>query len=183
MTHIGRILLMATLLGLLALTPTRTSAATLVPFQASVSENYALSICAPLTACIQATGTGHATYLGQVTEYASVLVDINPADVVIVNGYSCNPETRSTLLVAHNGDQITMSATGSSCSATSTTGSAHDSYVVTGETGRFQGASGIGTDSNTYMVTGQLPTGQFVGVAATTFSGNLSSPGALASSH
>ena len=183
MTQIGRILIMAALLGLLALTPTRTSAATLVPFRASVHEHYTLKFCAPLTACIQATGTGHATYLGQVTEYASVLVDINPADVVIVNGYSCNPETRSTVLVAHNGDQITMSATGLSCSATSTTGSAHDSYVVTGGTGRFQGASGIGANSNTYMVTGQLLTGEFVGEADVTYSGNLSSPGALASYH
>lgn len=168
MAQIRRILVMAPLLGLLALTPTRTSAATLVPFQASLFEHFTLSLCAPQTVCITATGTGQATHLGEVTEYASVQVDVNPADVV--NG--CNPETRSTVLVAANGDEITMSATGWSCDATS---SAHDLYVVTGGTGRFQGACGTGTDSNGFMVTG--PGG---GVAVTTFSGNLSSPGSLA---
>jgi len=170
MTPLGRILVMAPLLGLLALTPTRTSAATLVPFQASVFEHFTESLCAPDTVCITATGTGQATHLGKVTEYATVRVDINPADVV--NG--CSPETRSAVLVAANGDEITMSATGCSYSVSS---SARDSYSVTGGTGRFQGAFGTGADSNVYSITGP-----FMGVAVTTFSGNLSSPGSLASS-
>jgi hypothetical protein len=175
MAQIGRILVMAALLGLLALTPTRTSAATLVPFQASVFEHFSEGFCAPQTVCITAAGTGQATsgqasHLGKVTEDFSVQVDVNPADVV--NG--CSPETRSTVLVAANGDEITMSATGWSCFATS---SASDSYVVTGGTGRFQGAFGSGTDSNTFMLTSSDS-----GVAVTTFSGNLSSPGSLASS-
>ena len=167
MPQTGRILIMATLLGLLALTPTRTSAASLVPFQATIFEHYTLDFCAPRTVCITATGTGQATHLGEVTEYASVRVDVNPSDVV--NG--CSPETRSTVLVANNGDEITMSATGWSCSATS---SARDSYVVSGGTGRVQGASGTGTDYNVHDIT--------TGVAVTTFSGNISSPGSLASS-
>lgn len=171
MTQIARFLVMAALLGLVALTSTRTSAATLVPFQATVYEHFTVSLCAPATVCIQATGSGHATHMGQVTEYASVRVDVNPADAV--NG--CNPETRSTVLVAANGDEITMTATGWSCSATS---SAHDSYVVSGGIGRFQGAFGTGTDSNVYSITGPG-----TGVDVTTFSGNLSSPGSLASSH
>jgi hypothetical protein len=177
MTQIGRILIMAALLGLLALTPARTSAATLVPFQASVFEHYTVGPCeppTPLTACIRATGTGHASHMGQVTEYATVQLDVNPADA---DKNGCNPEIRSTTLVAANGDQITMSATGWGCFATSTTGSAHDSYVVTGGTGRFQGAFGSGTDSNAFMLLGSD-----YGVAVTTFSGNISSPGSLASS-
>jgi len=170
MTYRGRILAIATLLGLAMLAPTRASAATLVPFQASVFEHYTLSVCASYTVCITGVGTGRATQLGEVTEYASVRVDINPADSV--NG--CSPETRSTVLTAANGDEITMSATGCGYNATS---SARDSYVVTGGTGRFQGASGSGTDSNVHMLTGPG-----VGVAVTTFSGYLSSPGSLASS-
>lgn len=170
MTQIGRMLMMAPLLGLLALTPMRTSAATLVPFQATVYEHFTVSLCAPATVCIGAAGTGIATHMGQVTEYASVRDNVNPSDAV--NG--CTPETRSTVLVAANGDEITMTATGWSCSASS---SAHDSYVVSGGTGRFQGAFGTGTDSNVHRITGPG-----TGVAVTTFSGNISSPGSLASS-
>jgi hypothetical protein len=170
MIYQGRILAIAALLGLAMLVPTRAFAATLVPFQATVFEHYTLSVCAPHTVCITAHGTGQATHLGELTESATVQVDINPADAV--NG--CSPETRNTTLVAANGDEITMSATGCGYSATN---SARDSYVVTGGTGRFQGASGSGTDSNVHMLTGPG-----VGMAVTTFSGNLSSPGSLASS-
>jgi hypothetical protein len=67
-----------------------------------------------------------------------------------------------------------MSATGCGYAATN---SARDSYIVSGGTGRFQGASGSGTDSNVHMLTGPG-----VGVAWTNFSGDLSSPGSLASS-
>lgn len=165
-----RIPAIAVLLGLLALVPTRASAATLVPFQATVFEHYTLSLCAPATVCITAHGTGQATQLGDVTEVASVRVDINPADTV--NG--CSPETRTTVLVAANGDEIAMSATGCGYAATN---SARDSYIVSGGTGRFQGASGSGTDSNVHMLTGPG-----VGVAWVNFSGDLSSPGSLASS-
>ncbi|GAC1523335.1 MAG: hypothetical protein NVS2B16_31560 [Chloroflexota bacterium] len=170
MTQIGRILSTAVLFGLLALMPARASAATLVPFQAAVFEHYTVSVCAPHTVCITAVGTGHATHLGRVTEYASVRVDINPADVV----NDCSPETRSTLLVGANGDEIRLSAIGCGYSATS---SARDSYVVTGGTGRFKDAFGTGTDSNVHMLTGPG-----VGVAVITFSGNLSSLGSPASS-
>lgn len=164
MIQIGRILATTALLGLMALMPTRASAATLVPFQASVFEHFTLSLCGPWTVCIDAQGTGQATALGRVSESASVRVDINPADAV----GGCTPETRSTTLVAANGDEITMSATGCGYLATN---SARDLYVVTGGTGRFQGASGSGTESNVYTMTGPG-----MGVAWVTFAGTLSSP-------
>lgn len=178
MTKFKRVLLMATLPGLaalLALTvlilrPSQASAATLVPFQASVSENFTAAPCGKLAVCITATGTGQATHLGAITEDASVVIDINPADQQ--NG--CAPETRTTTLTAANGDTITMSGTGlTRCLGSS---EANDSYVVTGGTGRFQGASGSGTDSNTHTFTGPG-----VGVAFTTYSGDLSSVGSLTS--
>lgn len=170
MIYRGRILAIGPLLALVALVPAGASAAALVPFQATVFEHYTLSVCAPATACIMAIGTGQATQLGEVTESATVRVDINPADAV--NG--CSPETRTTVLMAANGDEIWMSAAGWGCPATS---SAHDSYVVTGGTGRFQSATGGGTDSNLHSLTGPG-----VGAAETTFIGELSSPGSLAGS-
>ena len=64
-----------------------------------------------------------------------------------------------------------MTATGKSCSTGPTTVTAVDSYVVTGGTGRFSGASGSGT--NTALV--DLASGRSV----ITFIGTLSSPGSL----
>jgi hypothetical protein len=133
-------------------------------------EHYTVSICGLYARCINTTGTGQATHLGEVAESATVRVNVNPADAVS----GCSPETRYTVLTAANGDEITMSATGWGCLATN---SAQDSYVVIGGTGRFQGATGSGTDSNVHRLTGPG-----VGVAVTTFSGDLSSPGSLASS-
>jgi hypothetical protein len=178
MMRLRRVLLMAALPGLavlLVLTvfflrPSHTSAATLVPFQASVSETYTAAPCGPSSVCITAVGTGQATHLGAITEDASVVIDLNPADQH--NG--CAPETRTTTLTAANGDTITMSGTGfTRCPGSS---EANDSYVVTGGTGRFQGASGSGSDSNTHTFTGPG-----VGVAFTTYSGDLSSVGSLTS--
>jgi hypothetical protein len=176
MIRLRRALLMATLSGLavlLALTalflrPSHTSAATLVPFQASVSETFTIAKCGQWSVCITAIGTGQATHLGNITEDSSIVADINPADQH--NG--CAPETRTTTLTAANGDTITMSGTGlTRCPGSN---EANDSYVVTGGTGRFQGASGSGTDNNIHT-----QTGPGVGVALTTYSGNLSSVGSL----
>lgn len=170
MTYRGRILAIAPLLGLLALVPLPASAATVVPFHASVFEHYTLSVCAPSTVCIEATGMGQATYMGDVTETATVRVDINPADAP----GGCSPETRVTTLTAADGDSMTMSATGCGFSATN---SAIDSYVATGANVRMQGASGSGIDWNLHMLTGPG-----VGVAWVTFSGVLSAPDLLMSS-
>lgn len=171
MTYRGRILAIAPLLGLLALVPMRASAATVVPFHASVFEHYTPSVCAPSTVCIEATGMGQATYMGEVTETATVRVDINPADAP----GGCSPETRVTTLTAADGDSITMSATGCGFSATN---SAIDSYVATGEGARLASVSGSGLDWNLHMLTGPG-----VGIAWVTFSGVLSSSGPVVSSH
>ncbi len=178
MIKLRRALLIAALPGLAALLvltvlflrPSHASAATLVPFHASVSENFTAARCGQWSVCITAVGTGQATHLGEITEDSSVVIDINPADQH--NG--CAPETRTTTLTAANGDTITMSGTGlTRCPGSS---EANDSYVVTGGTGRFQGASGSGSDRNTHTFTGPG-----VGIAFTTYSGDLSSVGSLAS--
>jgi hypothetical protein len=181
MTRFKRVLLMTSLpvlavvlaLTVLLLRPSHTSAsaATLVPYQASVSETFSAAMCGQWAVCITATGTGQATHLGAISEDASIVVDINPADQQ--NG--CNLETRTTTLTAANGDTITMSGSGLT-GCPESTNEANDRYVVTGGTGRFQGASGSGTDSNTHTFTGPD-----AGVATTTFSGDLSSVGSLTS--
>jgi hypothetical protein len=178
MLKLRRILLIAALPGLAALLalsvvflrPSHAAAATLVPFKASVSENFTAAPCGASSICITAVGTGQATDLGAITEHSSVVVDLNPAD----QQHGCAPETRTTTLTAANGDTITMSGTGlTRCPGSS---EANDSYTVTGGTGRFQGASGSGSDSNTHTFTGPG-----VGVAFTTYSGDLSSVGSLTS--
>ncbi len=153
----------------LFLRPSPAAAESLVPFHASVSENFTAAPCNTKSICITAIGHGQAEHLGEISEYALVVVDVNPAD--LHNG--CEPETRSTTLTAANGDVITMYGTGYSCPATS---DAHDSYAITGGTGRFQGSSGSGTEHNTHTFTKPG-----VGVATVTYDGTISSVGSLKS--
>jgi len=151
------------------MSPAAAVADSLVPFQATVSETFTAAPCGGWDRCITAVGVGEATHLGAITEKATVVVDANPADAQ--NG--CSPETRTTTLTAANGDTVTMSGTGWSCAATS---DAHDSFTITGGTGRYQGAGGSGSESNVHTFTGPG-----VGVATVTYDGTISSVGSLGS--
>jgi hypothetical protein len=161
------VLAVAVTLSVLLLRPSHAAASSLVPFHASVSETYTAAKCGQWSLCITAVGTGQATHLGEVTEHATVVVDINPADAQ--NG--CAPETRTTTFTTANGDTLTMHGTGFSCAATS---DAHDDYSITGGTGRYQGASGSGNEYNVHTFTGPG-----VGVATVTYEGTISSVGSL----
>ena len=173
MPVVRRISLVVAALGvaLIAL-PRPASAATLVPFQATVFESgFTSTLCAPMPSlCITIPGTGEATgeatHLGTVQEDASVLNDLasTPAP-------GCHTETRDTTLTAANGDQITMHATGINCSTGPTTVTAVDSYVVTGGTGRFSGASGSGINTASINLASTT--------AVVTYRGTISSPGSL----
>lgn len=147
--------------------PSQAAAASLVPFHASVSETFTAAPCGVMSRCITAVGHGQAEHLGEVTEHAIVVVDMNPADLQ----HGCAPETRATTLTAANGDVIMLYGTGLTCPATS---DAHDSYTITGGTGRFQGASGSGAETNAHTFTGPG-----VGVATVSYSGTISSVGSL----
>jgi len=84
-------------------------------------------------------------------------------------GPSCTTEGHAetrTPLVAANGDQITLLTTAYNCTTGPTTQTAMDSYVVTGGTGKFSGASGSGTITATIDLAN--------GTAMTTFTGTLS---------
>ena len=157
--------LVATVAAALFLRPASASADSLVPFHATVSETFTAHPSGPAARCVMAVGTGQAEHLGAITESATIVVDTNPAD--LQNG--CAPEVRTTTLTAANGDVITMHGTGLSCAATS---DAHDNYTITGGTGRFQSASGSGSEYNVHTFTGPG-----VGVATVTYDGTISSVG------
>ena len=149
------------------LRPSQASAESLVPFHATVSETFTAAPCGTNLRCVTAIGVGHATYLGEIRENASVVIDTDPGKVQ--NG--CSPETRDTRFTAANGDTITMHGTGWTCAATS---DAHDNYGITGGSGRFEGASGSGAEYNVHTFTGPG-----VGVATVTYDGTISSVGSL----
>ena len=157
----------AVMATMLVLRPSQASAASLVPFHATVSETFTAAPCGGTFRCITAVGHGQATHLGEITENATVVVNTDPGKVQ--NG--CSPETRDTRFTAANGDTITMHGTGWTCAATS---DAHDNYGITGGTGRFQGASGSGNEYNVHTFTGPG-----VGVATVTYDGTISSVGSL----
>ena len=162
-------LAVALVLALPSLRPAPASADSLVPFHATVSETFTAGPCGVLSRCITAAGTGHAVHLGKITETATIVVDLDPTHA---DG-SCAPEVRTTTLTAANGNTISMSGTGWSCASTS---EAHDSYGITGGTGRFQGASGSGVEFNVHTFTGPG-----VGVSTVTYDGTISSVGSLKS--
>jgi hypothetical protein len=158
----------AMLLNGLVVPLSQASAASLVPFQARVAETFTAAPCGQWAVCITASGTGQAAQLGEIAESAMIVVDVNPADQQ--NG--CAPETRATTLTAANGDEITMSGTGlTRCPGSDV---ANDNFVITSGTGRFEGASGSGSEQNTHTFTGPG-----VGVATVAYRGNISSVGSL----
>ncbi len=145
------------------------AAASLVPFRATVAETFTAGPCSPTPSlCVTNTGSGQATHLGNIRESTVTVLDLasGPGPGCATDGHA---ETRMTTLFAANGDQITLAATGYSCPTGPTTLTAVDTYVVTGGTGRFSGASGGGT------ITGAIDLAN--GTAIDTFSGVLSEEG------
>ena len=159
--------LVVALCAVLVAVPQPASAKGLVPFRATMVETIiSLEMCGPMLRCPTATGIGQATHLGRTTSSGGVVVDLAHPDAA-----GCFPEIRTTVFTAANGDQIMITATGKSCSTGPTTVTTVDSYVVTGGTGRFSGASGSGTDSALVDLARRT--------AVTTFIGTLSTPGSL----
>ena len=160
-------LAVAVLLAVLVTAPRQAAAASLVPFHATIAETFTAAPCAPVPSlCVTIMGSGHATHLGHVHEFAAVY-----SDLASHAGPGCFTETRTTILTAANGDQLTLVSTGHHCVTSPTTETAVDAYVVAAGTGRFRGATGSGT--NTAII--DLASG----TAVVTFSGLLSSPGSL----
>jgi hypothetical protein len=109
-------------------------------------------------------GSGYATHLGQIQESGLAKVDLAS------NVGGCSNDSGSFTFTAANGDQITLETAGQNCSS-GTTAISHDSYTVTGGTGRFSGASGSGTGTAIINLAS--------GTSVATYSGVLSTPGSL----
>jgi hypothetical protein len=158
------------LVGLLVLVGATTQIATAqpaVPFHARlVTINQQPAPCGETHVCIALNGSGVTTHLGKVSEVGQVEIDVASQPVP---GQPCTTNVRTMLLTAANGDQLSLLITGVNCetgATTGITGISHDTWVVTGGTGRFSGATGSGTET----VQINLP----ASTAWTTMSGTLS---------
>jgi hypothetical protein len=155
--------------------PLHTSAASQVPFQATLTEN-GPSTAAPCPLsqtryiCVSFTGTGHATHLGAITETAVVRVDTSAGPGPGIPG--CAPEVRTSTLTAVNGDSITLEGPGEAC-GDDISATAWDAPLAITGTGRFAGVVGQVGDSVAIHRSPPPVT------SVTTFSGTLSSPGSL----
>ena len=151
----------------------RTLADRLVPFQATLTEQFSGVQCGPTVLCVSVTGTGTAAHLGRVTDTRQVRIDLsNPAT-------GCLPVLSDTMtLTAANGDQVFATGAGQNC-LTSNPDVQNEAvtYTVTGGTGRFSAAGGSGTWHTHVVITAETATTS-MGTATTSASGLLASPGA-----
>jgi hypothetical protein len=159
------------LLALLGVTPQLASAKSEVPFYAELLGGGGPPpvLCGPALLCIAIADNGHATHLGRVSDVGQVIVDLasQPGPTP-----DCHTNTRTALFTGANGDQLALALHGVSCDTGATsgiTGVSHDTYVVTGGTGRFSGATGQGT-STVYIYA-------LEGRSVSVFSGTVSRPG------
>jgi hypothetical protein len=161
------------LVALLGITPQLAIAKAQVPFYAELlgggTGGPPPVLCGPALLCIATADSGHATHLGAVSDVGQVIVDLasQPGPTP-----DCHTNTRTALFTGANGDQLALALHGVSCDTGATsgiTGISHDTYVVTGGTGRFSGATGSGT--STVYINGPA------GTSLSVFSGTVSSPG------
>jgi hypothetical protein len=164
----GRICVaVAVVVAVMGAAPLSTRATSQVPFHATTFESIiSATLCGTSSLCITVTGSGEATHLGTIQDSTFITVDLtsNPAP-------GCNTQTLDTTFTAANGDQLTLHGTGVSCATGPTTVTVMDSFVVSGGTGRFSGASGSITDTGTANLV--------TSTAVATFDGTISSPGSL----
>jgi hypothetical protein len=157
------------LLTLLAAVPQGAAAQDIVPFRATTRETVVVIPCDPNVFCISTTGSGHATQLGKISESANFSIDL-----VNTPAPGCNLATGTMTLTGETGDSISLSLKGTGCYTSSTTQTILRSFVVTGGTGRFSGATGSGTETVHSDVTNPTaPTG------VADFYGTLSTPASL----
>jgi hypothetical protein len=105
-------------------------------FRGKLEGNFSTVAPAPLLTLVDDV-TGHATVLGKVTGTFTPVIDFNQpsgGDFFVV--------TKTGSLVAADRDQVNFSMVGTFNSVTL---DVHYVFVVTGGTGRFEGASGNGT--------------------------------------
>ena len=143
--HLSVVFVVAGLLVLLGATAQTAAAKQAVPFRAVlVTINETPAPCGEMHLCIALDGNGIASHLGLVRETGQVEIDLAS------QSGPCTNNVRTMLLTAANGDQLSLLITGVNCDTGATsgiTGISHDTWVVTGGTGRFSGATGSGTET------------------------------------
>lgn len=116
--------------------PRPTFASTQVPFMGSYS---GVIIPPHGPPPVTLSGSGTANYLGRSTNYGHVAVT-RPASCA--NGF--DTQNTETLTSTDDGDQIDLTIADESCPIAPGVYQGSGTYVVTGGTGRFAGASGTG---------------------------------------
>ncbi len=95
-------------------------------------------------------GTATSSHLGTGPYMSALTIDY--ADVTFPSATEyCAPVTGNSTLYAANGDEVFVSTTGQVCASTAA-GAVHTltaTYTITGGTGRFEGATGSGTETGT----------------------------------
>jgi hypothetical protein len=133
------------LLTLVGVTTQIATAKQAVPFRAVlVTINEQPAPCGEAHLCIPVDGHGVASHLGLVHETGQVEIDLTS------QSGPCTNNVRTMLLTAANGDQLSLTINGVNCDTGATsgiTGISHDTWVVTGGTGRFSGATGSGIET------------------------------------
>lgn len=139
------ILVLASLLALFGATTQLAAARQATPFHAVlVTINQQPAPCGETHLCIALDGNGVASQIGRVHETGQVEIDLTS------QSGPCTNNVRTMLLTAANGDQLSLLITGVNCDTGATsgiTGISHDTWVVTGGTGRFSGATGSGSET------------------------------------
>jgi hypothetical protein len=152
MGHARRgIIVIVALLALLAVAPQLAAAKhevpkQKVPFHAQlVVLNEPPVLCAPVQLCLALSGNGQATHLGRVSEVGQAVIYLasQPGPTP-----DCRSVTNAMLLTGAKGDQLAVLLSGVNCQTGATSGITaltHGTWVVTGGSGRFNGATGSGT--------------------------------------
>lgn len=156
----------AVLVALIAV-PGQASAGSLVPFRATFANTNTMAPCPPNAPvpsfCVALAGSGHATHMGKIQDSGFVVVNLASNC-----GPGCVTDFVSHTVTAANGDQIMLESTGkNSATPDPTIRSRTGTYVVTGGTGRFSGASGSGTASVIINTATSTSVGTLTGVLST----------------
>jgi hypothetical protein len=115
--------------------------------------------CPAQTVRFNVTGGGHVTHMGAVTN--AQVVCLNPADLTFTGEFT---------LTASNGDTVSAQISGHAVPVSGPVIMVYGQFVITGGTGRFEGATGSGT--------GTGPINLLTGLGTHHLDGTISSPGA-----
>ncbi len=143
-----RFLALAAVLTLLVAVPQVAAAKGPVHFHATTVETVVGVPCDP-NFCLSITGSGHASQLGTISEAASWTLDL----VNLPPVPNCTYDTGTMTLTSTKGDSISLFLHGMDCLTSPTRDQGSFSYVVTGGTGRFSGATGVGTETTDVDIT------------------------------